>query len=60
MQCDGEKSAIVWFCRPWREKVEKNIIVDQEIEDRCREIMERFENRLKNVEEKVKIGYGAS
>jgi predicted component of type VI protein secretion system len=43
----------VWFCRPCREKVEKNIIVDREIEDRCREIMERFENRLKNVEEKV-------
>jgi hypothetical protein len=48
-----EKSDIMWFCGPCREKVEKNIIVDREIEDMCREIVERFENRLKIVEEQV-------
>ena len=37
---------IMWFCPPCREKVEKNIITDREIEARCRDLMDHFENRI--------------
>ncbi len=49
-----ENSDIMWFCAPCKEKVEKNIIVDREIEDRCKDMMELFDNRIQNLEEEMK------
>ncbi|KAL4240642.1 hypothetical protein ACF0H5_001433 [Mactra antiquata] len=41
----------MWFCTDCREKVEKNIIPDLEIEEKCHQIMIKFENRVSRLEE---------
>jgi hypothetical protein len=41
-----ENSDIMWFCASCREKVERNIVVDREIEERCKEYFSKFEKRL--------------
>ena len=43
----------MWFCTSCREKVEKNILVDREIEERCKEMTSKFEIRLKALEEAI-------
>ena len=47
------KSDTMWFCLPCREKVERNIIVDREIEDRCKDMAAKFEKRIKTLEDKM-------
>ena len=47
------KSDTMWFCLPCREKVERNIIVDREIKDRCTEMAAKFEKRIKTSEGKM-------
>ena len=46
-------SDIMWFCVPCREKVERNIIVDREIEERCNDMMKMFDNRIRYLEEEM-------
>jgi len=48
------KSDSMWFCHKCREKVEKNIITDRKIEEKCKEMMLAFESRLVNIESYVK------
>ena len=43
-------SDLMWFCVQCREKVEKNIAVDVEIETRCAEIMKAYEQRISKLE----------
>ena len=45
---------IMWFCLDCREKVEKNIATDIQIEERCREIMMNYEQRICDLEEAMK------
>lgn len=48
------KSDTMWFCIPCREKVERNIVVDREIEERCRDMAAKFESRIENLEIEMK------
>ena len=41
----------MWFCIKCREKVEKNINVELNIEKHCKEIMERYECRIQTLEQ---------
>ena len=43
----------MWICGPCRGKVEKNIITDVKIEERCKAIMTAFEQRLANIESEL-------
>lgn len=47
------KSDTMWFCVSCREKVEKNIITDRKIEDRCNEIMAMYELRVTKLENEM-------
>jgi hypothetical protein len=47
------KSDSMWFCTKCREIVEKSIVVDKEIEKRCKEIMLLYEDRVSNLEEEM-------
>ena len=49
---------IMWFCVTCREQVEKAIEVDKKIEEKCREISEMYENRIKILEDKMKDKVG--
>ena len=44
------KSDSMWFCIKCRPIVEEHIVTDLKIEQRCREIMDNYEQRLSNVE----------
>ena len=46
-------SDLMWFCGGCREKVEKNIVTDVEIEKRCKLYMQEFEDRISSVERTV-------
>ncbi|XP_062570039.1 uncharacterized protein LOC134232094 [Saccostrea cucullata] len=48
-----DSSDIMWFCVPCREKVEKNITVDREIEERCNDMMKMFDSRIKYLEDEM-------
>jgi len=48
------KSDSMWFCHNCREKVEKNIIIDRKIEEKCKEMMTAFDLRLQSIETDVK------
>ena len=43
----------MWFCSSCRLIVERNIVTDLKIEERCREIMEHYEKRISTLEDKV-------
>ncbi|KAG1701354.1 Ribosome biogenesis protein bop1-B [Nymphon striatum] len=43
----------MWFCGKCRELVEKNIITDRKIEERCQAIMQAYENRISTLEVKI-------
>lgn len=47
------KSDSMWFCGPCKGKVEKNIITDLKIEERCNAIIEEFEQRLHFLETEI-------
>ena len=44
----------MWFCGECKEKVERNIVVDRDIEQRCSEYMAKMENRMKKIEQEMK------
>lgn len=46
-------SDVMWFCGPCRGKVEKNIIQDRELEEKCQDIMRSFEARISSIETAV-------
>ena len=48
------KSDMMWFCPPCREKVEKNIVTERKIEEMCKEIMLNYEQRIIALEEAIK------
>jgi replication fork clamp-binding protein CrfC len=37
----------MWFCVKYRKIVEEHIIIDLNIEKRCKEIMENYEQRIR-------------
>ena len=43
-------SDMMWFCINCKEKVEKNIITDMKIEERCNAIMKEYEQRMSLIE----------
>lgn len=47
------KSDSMWFCAKCREIVEKSIVVDKEIEKRCKEIMQLYEDRVSDLEREM-------
>jgi hypothetical protein len=59
MKCLGKPEAeyellttsdLMWFCCVCREKFERNIITDREIEERCKTYMADYEDRIKKLE----------
>ena len=42
------RSDTMWFCVKYRKIVEEHIIIDLNIEKRCKEIMENYEQRIRN------------
>ena len=44
------QSDLMWFCIACRERVERNIQIDIDIETRCKEIMENYESRISKLE----------
>lgn len=44
---------VMWFCGTCREKVERNIIQDRELEEKCKDIMKSFETRINDIETAV-------
>ena len=49
------QSDSMWFCPPCRVTVEKSILTDRKIEERCREIMEEYEGRIAELERLIKL-----
>lgn len=47
------RSDTMWFCVTCREIVEKNIITDLKIEERCKEIMASYDQRVTNLENEM-------
>lgn len=45
----------MWFCGSCRVVVEKSVLVDRKIEDRCKEIMKIYESRIAELERLVKL-----
>lgn len=48
------ESDLMWFCSGCRERVEKDIITDVKIEERCKKFLEGFEDRLCILENSMK------
>jgi len=49
-----DNSDMMWFCVGCREKVERNIITDRKIEEKCKEMAKKFDERLKTIEKSLK------
>ena len=47
-------SAYMWFCGEYNGKVERNIVIDRDIEKICSEYMVKRENRIKKIEQEMK------
>jgi hypothetical protein len=47
------KSDLMWFCIKCRTIVEEHIVIDLKIEQRCRAIMDNYEQRLSSVERMI-------
>ena len=45
---------IMWFCVAWREKVEKALDIDRKIEEKCKEISDLYESRIRKLEDEMK------
>ena len=48
------ESDLMWFCTGCRERVEKDIVTDVKIEERCKKFLQSFEDRLVTLEEEMK------
>ena len=44
------KSDTMWFCVKCRKIVEEHIVIDLKIEERCKEIMDNYEQRINDIE----------
>ena len=42
----SKRSDLHWYCPPCEEKTMKNIKIEKEIEDRCKELISKYEKRL--------------
>lgn len=51
----GKRSDLHWYCPPCQEKVAKNIRIEKEIEERCRDHLALFEDRIKKLEEAMEL-----
>ena len=49
-----KQSDLHWYCLPCEEKTMKNIKIEKEIEDRCKEFFSKYEKRLEALESKVR------
>lgn len=49
------KSDMMWFCPPCRITVEKSILTDRKIEERCKEIMRTYESRIAELERIISL-----
>ena len=50
----NKRSDLHWYCPPCEEKTMKNIKIEKEIEDRCKEFFSKYENRLEALESEVR------
>ena len=50
----NKRSDLHWYCPPCEEKTMKNIKIEKEIEDRCKEIFSKYEKRLEALESEVR------
>lgn len=48
-----QNSDSMWFCIECREIIQKSIITDMKIEDRCSAIMEVYESRISSLQESI-------
>ena len=48
------ESDLMWFCTKCRERVEKDIVTDLKIEEKCNKIIENFEERINSLENQLK------
>ena len=46
---------IMWFCEACREKVEKALDIDRKIEEKCKEISDLYESRIRKLEDEMKV-----
>lgn len=46
----GKRNDFHWYCPPCQEKVAKNIKIEKEIEERCKEHLAKYEDRLNKLE----------
>ena len=44
----------MWFCGECKEEVERNIVIDRDIDKRCSEYVAKNENRIKKIEQEMK------
>ena len=44
------KSETMWFCVKCRKIVEEHIVIDLKIEERCKKIMDNYEQRINDIE----------
>lgn len=48
-----QDSDSMWFCISCREVIQKSIVTDLKIEERCKAIMEEYESRISTLEESI-------
>lgn len=49
----SKRSDLHWYCPPCEEKAMKNLKIEKEIEDRCKEYFSKYEKRLDALEQEV-------
>jgi hypothetical protein len=49
----GKRNDFHWYCQPCQEKVAKNIKIEKEIEERCKNHVAMYEDRLNKLEEAI-------
>lgn len=50
----SKRSDLHWYCPPCEEKAMKNLKIEKEIEDRCKEYFSKYEKRIDTLEQEVK------
>ena len=49
----SKRSDLHWYCPPCEEKAMKNLKIEKEIEERCKEYFSKYEKRLDALEQEV-------
>ena len=49
----SKRQDIHWYCPPCEEKTLKNLKIEKEVQERCKEYYEKLEGRITNIEKKL-------